>query len=221
MDRYIQGFFDEFGEPTSTKEVELNHIEEYRGKLPDKLLEFWQEFGFCGFKKGLFWIVDPAKYETALNAWLGDTEIIEQDNYYVFARSGFGDLYLWGTKTGYKYKIKPYVGWIIEKDGADVEIKGGESDFVMQRFLAIQDPKNSDIKDCNTKKPLFEKAVKKFGALKENEVFGFEPALFLGGEQTLDKLNKLDIQIHLAILADFGQRELLTQDDLARKAFGG
>lgn len=87
--------------------------------------------------------------------------------------------------------------WVIENEGEESEIKKGNENFEMQLFLATQDAKRSDLKDTNTKKLLFDKAVKKFGALKENEVFGFEPALFLGGEQTLDKLNKLNIQIHL------------------------
>ncbi len=221
MDRYFQDLIDEFGEPTTSVKVDPAHIESFKGKLPNKLLEFWQQFGFCGFKKGLFWIVDPSKYELILSSWIGDTEIIKNDTYYVIARSGFGDLYLWGTKTGFKYLIKTRNGWIIEKDGAETGINKGESDFEMQIFFATQEVEWPDIKDINTGKLLFNKTVKKFGTLKENEVFGFEPALFLGGEQTLDKLNKLDIQIHLSILADFGQRELVTKEDLARKAFGG
>ncbi len=220
MDRYIQGFFDEFGEPSFSREVKQSHIEFYRGKLPDKLLEFWQQFGFCGFKKGLFWIVDPSEYESILDSWIGDTKVVETDSYFVFARNGFGDLYLWGTNTGYKLKIKPNIGWIIEQDGTEEEIRKGDSNFPMQRFLAMQDFQRSDLKDVNTKKLLFNNAVKKFSALKENEVFGFEPALFLGGKQTLDNLNKLDIQTHLSILADFGHREFIDDDELARRAFG-
>ncbi len=90
MDKYFEHFLYKFGKPTSSKKIKSSHIENYRGKLPDILLEYWQEYGVCGFKKGLFWIVDPAHYETTLNAWLGNTKIIEQDNYYVFARSGCG-----------------------------------------------------------------------------------------------------------------------------------
>jgi len=220
MDRYFQDLIDEFGEPTSSKKVKSSYIENYKGKLPDKLLEFWDEFGFCGFKKGLLWFVDPSDYEQLLDSWIGNTEIVKNDTYYVIARNGFGDLYLWGTNTGFKYEINSMNGWILEKEGQEKEIKKGNADFEMQLFLSSHELEWVDIDDINSSNPMFKKAIKKFGSLSYDEVLGFEPALFLGGEQTLDKLNKLDIQTHLTILADFGQRELLTQDDLARKAFG-
>ncbi len=220
MDKYFEHFIYNFGEPTSEKTVDTSSIESYRGKLPATLLKYWKQYGFCGFKNGLYWIVDPSRYESVLNSWIGDTKIIEQDNYYVIARSGFGELYLWGTKTGHKYTITPSLGWILEEDGAELEIKNEGADFVLQRFFAVQEVKNAELKDLNTNELLFDPAVKKFGALKENEVFGFEPALFLGGKQTIDNLKKLDIQTHLSILADFGHREFIDEDELARRAFG-
>jgi len=221
LDRYFQDLFDEFGEPSISKKAKPSQIESYRGKLPDKLLEFWQQFGFCGFKNGLYWLVNPSNYESIVESWIGDTEINKQDNYSVIARNGFGTLYLWGTNTGHKLTIKPSMGWILEEDGDEEYIKKGDSNYAMESFLSLKEAEWFDINDSNTKKPLFNQAVKKFGALKENEVFGFEPALFLGGEQTLDKLNKLDLQTHLSILADFGHREFIDEEELARRAFGG
>ncbi|MEX6222309.1 T6SS immunity protein Tdi1 domain-containing protein [Providencia hangzhouensis] len=35
--------------------------------------------------------------------------------------------------------------------------------------------------DRHSKEGLFEKAVKKLGPLGDNEIFGFEPAIILGG----------------------------------------
>jgi len=220
MDKYYEDFITEFGKPTSNKPVNSKIIEKYRSKLPDKLLEYWEEYGFVGFKNGLFWLVNPEKYENTLESWIGGTEIVNKDDYYVIARSGFGNLYLWGKKTGFMYEIQCNTGWILEKDGYEKEISKGKSDLALQVFLVTSHPENIDLDDFESDKPMFNNLVEKFGALKENEVFGFEPALFLGGEQTFENLNKLDLQTHLAILADFGQRELVTKDDLIRKAFG-
>ena len=75
-------------------------IEKFRGKLPDKLLEYCQEYGWCGYAKGLLWTVDPGEWEDTLEDWIGDTPFMEKDAYYVIARSAFGKLVLWGTNTG-------------------------------------------------------------------------------------------------------------------------
>ena len=50
-------------------------------------------------------------------------------------------------------------------------------------------------------------------------MFGFEPSLIVGGESHLANLNKVNISIHLSILAQFGQVEVLDRDALIRKAF--
>lgn len=52
-------------------------LAKYHGKLPDRLLEYWQEYGFCRFAKGLFWITNPEDYETILAQWLPDN--VQQD----------------------------------------------------------------------------------------------------------------------------------------------
>jgi hypothetical protein len=35
-------------------------IEQYRSRLPDPLLELWQQSGWCSYAKGLIWIVNPS-----------------------------------------------------------------------------------------------------------------------------------------------------------------
>ncbi len=219
MDKDFEEFIEDFGQPTTSRKAKKSQIEKYRGKLPDKLLEYWGDIGFCGFLDGLFWIVDPSDYESMLEDWIGDTEIIKEDDYYVIARSGFGELFVWGTKTGNHYTISPYKGWIFQEDGDANKIQNGEVDDAMQFFFFVQKIKNLDLTDKNDK-PLFEKAVKKFGALKENEVFSFEPAPLLGGSITFNNINKVDLQIYSSILLDFGGRQFLDMDALAGMAFG-
>lgn len=42
------------GQPENGRAVSADTLEKYRGKLPDRLLEYWQEYGFCRFANGLF-----------------------------------------------------------------------------------------------------------------------------------------------------------------------
>ena len=56
--------------PFASTPVSTETLAKYRGKLPDRLLEYWQEFGFCGFKDGIFWLTNPEDYEDILTEWL-------------------------------------------------------------------------------------------------------------------------------------------------------
>lgn len=87
-------------------------------------------------------------------------------------------------------------------------------------FFGVISPENVNLIDVDTKKPIFEQAVKKFGYLEENEMFTFEPALFLGGEQTFKTVNKVNFFIQSDILASMGQREIMDIKGQAKKAFG-
>lgn len=218
MDEDFELFIEEFGESTSSTMASSETIEKYRGILPNRLLEYWSEFGFTGYKEGLFWIVNPAEFAGAIDSWVGDTPIVEEDNYYVIARSAFGDLYLWGQKTGYRYKIKTAIGWIIEQDGDEDMIKSGDSDFALSMFFSNLSPANVNFKDENNKE-LFTGAIKKLGAIEHDEAYAFEPSLIAGGKRLLSNISKVNIHVHLDILAQLGHREILDHDALLRKAY--
>jgi hypothetical protein len=129
-------------------------------------------------------------------------------------------LYLWGEETGYKYELNLCNGWILEKEKPLEKIKDGNKDLELQIFVSNFEVEDVDLEDADGEY-LFERAVKKYGPLGQSEVFGFEPALFLGGKQAINHINKVDIHVHLSILADFGHREILDRDALTQKAFSG
>lgn len=214
LDECFEEFLNVFGPPFKTENCPQATIDKFKGKLPDRLLDYWQEYGFCGFKQGLFWIVNPDDYEDTLDEWLEHTDIPDNDIYHVFARNAFGDLFLWGEETGFKYEITSRRGWIIEKSGNTHE----ENDFSLQCFFGGADIEDHDVKSDN-RKPLFNACIKKFGALANDEMFGFSPSLIVGGESVLANIDKVNIFVHLSILAQFGQIEVLDHAALIRKAF--
>jgi hypothetical protein len=218
-DKHLNAFLERFGAPTQPVPAPREVQEKYRGVLPSQLISYWQQLGFSGFKDGLFWVTDPSLYESALESWLGDTPILEEDAYYVIARSGFGDLYLWGTKTGHKFVIHAPRGWILKKDGDQAEIGSTGADSVIKRFFAIKTPAYADM-DGADRRPLFERALQQHGPLKHDEVFAFEPSLIAGGEARLESIAKRNISVHLDLLSQFGRREVLDRQGLAGKAFG-
>ena len=63
-------FIDDFGQPEISCPVSAATLNKSRGRLPDRLLEYWQEYGFCHFADGLFWLTNPEDYEDILAEWL-------------------------------------------------------------------------------------------------------------------------------------------------------
>jgi hypothetical protein len=70
LDGKFEWFLEKFGKPQKNLPVNDEQLNRYRGQLPERLLEYWQEYGFCCFKDGLFWIVNPDDYQDTMEAWL-------------------------------------------------------------------------------------------------------------------------------------------------------
>jgi hypothetical protein len=169
------------GRPMSDEGIELlkaNTSEKQR--LPE-YLDFVAEVGLCNVQNGLIWLVDPIEYVDTLELFLGENQGA------VFARTAFGGLFFatqeslfdlpsvydWYTRAGPRLDLLFESGWVQEKTFED--------SFWLSRHKY---------------------ATKQLGQLKENEVFGFEPALALGGnEDNLESIKKFEIHSHLALLS--------------------
>ena len=216
MDESFSYFYRDkgFGPAIDTAAVPPEAIAKFKGKLPNQLLSYWQQYGWSGYGKGLFWLVDPDEYEPALDAWIGDTPFMESDAYYVIARSAFGKLFLWGTNSGQSLKVMCHSGMIFPKDDTD-EVAGGRADQLVQSFIAFKDRKDLDQKD-ELDKPLFDRALETLGPLAPDEMYGFEPALALGGKADLRNLRKVKSVEYLVMLAQLGERQVMR--DIAKDA---
>ncbi|BCS46663.1 glutamyl-tRNA amidotransferase [Pseudomonas coronafaciens pv. porri] len=198
MDEVFSIFLQTFGRPVDRQEVPTSSIELYRGKLPNKLLEYWAEHGWCGYGEGIFWIVNPQEYEGVVASWIEGTKFEQRDTYHLIARSAFGDLYLWGEKTGFSLKITSCISRCVIHD---FEITSDEMDRELQNFLLSIEVEYNDFDD------LFTPAKKKLGTLRHDEMYGFVPALMLGGSASLDHVEKLKTVEHLILLSQLAELE--------------
>lgn len=197
-DEDFECFIRIMGEATSYRQVLDSHIAKYRGVLPDALLTYWQKEGWCGYANGLFWTVDPDDYKHLLDMWLAGTEFSHIDNYHVIARSAFGTLYAWGEKYNQKIVVSCPTGSIVALMNK-LKVPNKDPDLAIQTFFAMSDKERYDLED-NQGEFLFDRALKKLGALDEREVYGFEPALFVGGTASLDQLVKCNLEVHVTNL---------------------
>ena len=191
-------FISKFGEATHCIEAPPASIEKWRGKLPDQLLKYWQEEGWCNYANGLFWTVDPDEYEDLVEEWLEGTPLEKFDDFHVIARSAFGDLYLWGERTGDSVSISCSINAIIAL-GSNLNRKIDNPDFYARTFFSNKSPNHCDLDD-KSGQPLFQRALAKLGPLAPDEMYGFEPAIVLGGKMLLENLVKVQLDVHLTIL---------------------
>ncbi|MDP5143334.1 GAD-like domain-containing protein [Rheinheimera baltica] len=211
-------FFDEFYNfagfgpaikaEMSSKEV----LSFYKDKLPARLLEYWQEYGFCGWGDGIFWTVNPADYHDVLQTWLQGTEFERReqngiDEYFVIGRGAFGRLFVWGKTSGQSIKINPSYGMLLPTDNTDNLRKRGEERSI-ELYFANKSKDSMDEKDLD-KKNLFDRAMAKLGPLEADEMYAFVPALALGGTNKLENLQKVKIIEHLNFLAELGEKRVM------------
>ena len=196
MDEVFSIFLDTFGSAVDRESVPASSIERYRNKLPDRLLEYWAEQGWGGYGNGIFWLVNPEVYEPVVSAWLEGTELGTRDNYHIFARGAFGDLYLWGERTGHSLKITSVFSRCVVQE---FEIQRSEMDRAIEDFIVSRSPESNDLEG------LFKPATKKLGRLNCDEMFGFVPAFMLGGDIVLSNVRKVKAVEHLVFLAQLDE----------------
>ena len=209
MDKFFDNFYNYagFGPAIETREVPASSLKKYKNKLPDQLLSYWRSYGWSGYANGLFWLADPEEWHGVLEAWIGDTPLMEKDAYHVIARGAFGELYLWGERTGASISVRSAWGMIFPSFN-EIQFLEYGPDFAMQLFFCSQIRKSMDLQDVD-EKPLFERALKKLGRLTHNTMYGFSPALSVTGEPRLENLKTVDALVHLEILAQLTPREIM------------
>jgi hypothetical protein len=198
-DEDLVEFINEFGEPTHRTTVPAESIERWRGRLPDQLLTYWQQEGWCGYANGLIWTVDPEDYEDLIDEWLEDTPLEGLDSFHVIARTAFGDLFACGEKVGPVVNVSCQLHAVFAL-ARELRAKSqADLDFEVRGFFGGSTRRGCDM-TTEHDGYLFERAVKKLGPLAPDEMFALEPALAAGGTIALENLARVKLDPHLTIL---------------------
>jgi hypothetical protein len=209
MNKFFDNFyhFKGFGPAIKATMPSQEALDYFKDKLPNRLLEYWQEYGFCGWGEGIFWTVNPADYSEILDLWLAGTPFVGKDNYYVIGRTVFGRLLIWGEASGPSLDINPCYGMIFPTDETE-ELKETGGDMSIDLFFSSASKSSMEEEDTEGK-PLFERAMAKLGPLDADEMYAFVPALALGGAPKLENLQKVKVLEHLAFLAELGEKKVM------------
>ncbi|RAU46404.1 MULTISPECIES: GAD-like domain-containing protein [unclassified Pseudomonas] len=192
MEEYFEIFTEKVGDACFRREVPTSSLDKYKNILPSRLLTHWKNYGWAGYGDGIFWTVNPEEYEGIVHSWLLGSKIAEASTFHLIARSAFGDLYLWQEKTCSYIKIcSVYSRYsMLEKNASSLR----EADILIMSFFVASAREHNDFDS------LFEKALSKLGPLQPEEMYGFVPALALGGPSDLEHLQKVKTVEHLTFL---------------------
>lgn len=208
MNPYFKEFLQEFPPQPDAIAIPKTRIDEYESRLPRALLDFWMEIGWSGFADGILWSTDPEAFEVVIASWLDGTDFLKNQTYTVIARSAFGQIFLWGKQSGMNIIIEPLFGTVTIFESNFDEKKENSSVIA---FFVSKEKTYFDFNDWK-EKPLFNKALRKLGPLQSDEMYGFEPALSIGGVPKLDNLVKVKMIEHLVLLSQLHEIEFVHMD---------
>ena len=194
---------DKYGPPANAERVSRVEAEQYRGRLPDGLLEFWITYGRGVWPQGKYQLCDPKLFEPVLEDYFeGDPEFKASD-FVVYGYNSFGNLDLCdGTLKS--IGISPNFQFFHMGAYKNIPPEGASLDYFMGGTigLSIDSELFSVDKDGND---LHGPALAKFGPLAPGEMYGFFPAIAMGGDFVLRNVRKVRAREYHATLAALGE----------------
>ena len=158
----------------------------YRNRLPEVLLEEWQISGFAGFSNGFIWLTNPEEMQFAVVEWGLDTAWL------IFGRTAFGDLLVWdGENVRCVFVHYGTVEWL------------ADSLQMLFDFQLCDDPFLDEV----LRSPKFSEALERLGAVAQDEMYTYVPALVLGGDESVEQLKKVKMREQLLLLSQLHRGE--------------
>ena len=177
-----------------SKPSTLRHFDPspYRRKVPAAIDYVWRKFGVSNWANGSVQIIDPATYAGVVEDLLEDNEFIKAEDVTPYFISAFGKIALWHRK----YQ--------------DIYVNSAKSRIVFMQKPIVEAEYREEVAAISSLPDevsshddweLFDAALAKFGPIGEGQIYGFVPALVLGGSPVIENVRKLDGPVHLSILS--------------------
>lgn len=194
-------FLTKFPLATEGPRCTPEHLDTYTGLVPDALLSYWQAYGFSGFGRGIVWLTDPTEWRTTtdtLTSGIVHPDLGANATYIPFARTAYGRTHFWTPGFGKSLAIDPVHRSAICNRGAGSDSLNVE---IQTFFASGKQPKYDLTASGKRDDPgLFDPALEQYGTLNFNEIYGFAPALALGGAAKIENVMRFEIHAHLTLL---------------------
>jgi Uncharacterized conserved protein len=179
----FETFFEKYPDYLIVERPSEILLNDFRGKLPYQLIDFWNEYGFGTFMNGYLKVVNPLVYQSVF-----DDAYANRDREIVFAVTGLGDFLTW---TGDSIRA------VYFKNGCDSIIESGDD---MEWFFDMDLADHGFLRD-NLDDKMYVAAKQELGEPEYDECYGYVPLLALGGSEKIENLQKVKIKEHISLIA--------------------
>lgn len=204
FDDRFQYIIDNFGTPVG-EPMSDSELDAYKGRLPETLIEFWRQFGTGVILNGHFQFSKPSMYAPIAKLLLqGDAEI-EPDKTHIVGFSAFGKIVAWNEKLQ-DMRIDLVN---LRLSCANLTRKSqpvGDDVAIASNLMGADDEALGEYDSAGN--PIFNRARKALGAVKQNQIYGFYPLLAFGGSRSVESLRISSAPEHMAIMAQAGALNL-------------
>lgn len=210
LQELINDIFEENGDFGQSIVVSNDVVDSYKGKLPDLVLEIWNQKGVGSWYKGLYRLCLPSDFSGLLSQIFHADKDFSHKDCHVIAYSAFGNLVIWSEKH-----------WLMEVnlirntlacDGLIYpEKKKNDFSQVATEFFMLSEKSSQEAHNFydEDEKPLFNRARKRLGDLEAGECYGFFPAIPLGGAPNLKNIKRVEALEHFTLLAQLKNFSLI------------
>lgn len=180
------------------KPVTLRHFDPtpYQDRVPQSLDYLWRKFGVSNWANNSLQFVDPAAYIGVLEDLLKGNPFIQPEDVVPYSITAFGHMRVWHRKFG--HANIDFLKAMIYFPNEPVE-ELSDTDRELNLTVTIPDKVMGDHYE------LLSVCLKKFGPINEAEIYGFVPALALGGIADIKHVEKLSAPKHLSMLSRLAQ----------------
>ena len=166
---------------THTAEVAQGTLAAYAGRVPDELLTWWRESGFCSYGDGLLCTVNPDDFADV------DLPLLaEGESAIVFMRSALGCLVTWNGAEAHIHDLAR---------GEKTDLYDSLPDAIDTFFI------RDSYLDAIFDRDVFREALPRLGPPGPDECYGYLPPKALGGSGAPETLHRVKLREHLALLA--------------------
>ncbi|UXN02618.1 GAD-like domain-containing protein [Bartonella sp. HY406] len=206
-ERYEEAFLL-YGPPKHVVKPDLATIERYRGRVPDSLLRIWQDYGWGSWSNGVLWMCDPEFLRPIMHALFDGDPQFNPETVTPYVYDGFGGLHIWiSDNKQFEYKVLFNSGSVDEFQSWNEEVQ--KSFTVSENFIYFFHTLLSktrvfgDFLNNYKRKSMMPELIKRYGELEPGEVYGFVPALPLGGSMSINNIQRMPILSYLSFLIEF------------------
>ncbi len=216
-----EGAFQIFGAPSGGVHADPQTIEKYRGSFPQAFIQVWMKYGFASTQNGWFWIADPDLLRPVLDELFDGDNTFGDGRFLPFAYNAFGGINLWNPTSHTcadisfsRNVVTTYYENFYHLEPKDPHSRRKTDDELIG--VTFYTPSDEDSPRGTDGRRLFMPALEALGPLSPGEIYGFFPAIALGGTFSLENLKRVKAVEHLtflASLADFEWREYFIDDN--------